>query len=103
MAVPPPAPAPKSRDTAISDHRVNRGERKFIHIAGTDYYYDVQVKVAEKLAEIAPLWWRASQGLSDQLRHRSCRGCNQVTLVHRTPSYHRFLRRVSRAYNGVTH
>jgi 4-aminobutyrate aminotransferase len=28
--------------------------KKFVHIAGTDYYYDVQVKVAEKLAEIAP-------------------------------------------------
>ncbi|MBL8120471.1 MAG: acetyl ornithine aminotransferase family protein [Anaerolineae bacterium] len=28
--------------------------KKFIHIAGTDYYYDVQVKIAEKLAEIAP-------------------------------------------------
>lgn len=28
--------------------------QKFIHIAGTDYYYDVQVRVAEKLAEIAP-------------------------------------------------
>lgn len=27
---------------------------KFIHIAGTDYYYDVQVAVAEKLSEIAP-------------------------------------------------
>jgi 4-aminobutyrate aminotransferase len=28
--------------------------KKFIHIAGTDYYYDVQVKVAERLAAIAP-------------------------------------------------
>jgi 4-aminobutyrate aminotransferase len=28
--------------------------KKFIHIAGTDYYYDVQVKIAEKLSEIAP-------------------------------------------------
>lgn len=28
--------------------------KKFVHIAGTDYYYDVQVKIAEKLAEIAP-------------------------------------------------
>jgi len=27
---------------------------KFIHIAGTDYYYDVQVRLAEKLAQIAP-------------------------------------------------
>jgi 4-aminobutyrate aminotransferase len=28
--------------------------KRFIHIAGTDYYYDVQVRLAEKLAEIAP-------------------------------------------------
>jgi 4-aminobutyrate aminotransferase len=28
--------------------------QKFIHIAGTDYYYDVQLRVAEKLAQIAP-------------------------------------------------
>lgn len=28
--------------------------QKFIHIAGTDYYYDVQVRLAEKLASIAP-------------------------------------------------
>jgi 4-aminobutyrate aminotransferase len=28
--------------------------QKFIHIAGTDYYYEVQIRLAEKLAEIAP-------------------------------------------------
>ncbi len=28
--------------------------QKFIHIAGTDYYYEVQVRLAEKLASIAP-------------------------------------------------
>ncbi len=28
--------------------------QKFIHIAGTDYYYEVQLRLAEKLAEIAP-------------------------------------------------
>jgi 4-aminobutyrate aminotransferase len=27
---------------------------KFLHIAGTDYYYDIQVRLAEKLNEIAP-------------------------------------------------
>ncbi|MFZ4815242.1 MAG: acetyl ornithine aminotransferase family protein [Phototrophicaceae bacterium] len=27
---------------------------KFIHIAGTDYYYDVQTRLAEKLSHIAP-------------------------------------------------
>lgn len=27
---------------------------KFIHIAGTDYYYEVQVKLAERLSQIAP-------------------------------------------------
>ncbi len=28
--------------------------QKFIHIAGTDYYYEVQVRLAEKLSSIAP-------------------------------------------------
>jgi 4-aminobutyrate aminotransferase len=28
--------------------------QKFIHIAGTDYYYEVQIRLAEKLASIAP-------------------------------------------------
>lgn len=28
--------------------------QKFLHIAGTDFYYDVQVQVAERLAQIAP-------------------------------------------------
>lgn len=28
--------------------------QKFIHIAGTDYYYDVQIRLAERLAQIAP-------------------------------------------------
>jgi 4-aminobutyrate aminotransferase len=27
---------------------------KFIHMAGTDFYYDVQISLAERLAEIAP-------------------------------------------------
>lgn len=28
--------------------------QKFIHIAGTDYYYEVQIKLAERLASLAP-------------------------------------------------
>ncbi|MEO0564001.1 MAG: aminotransferase class III-fold pyridoxal phosphate-dependent enzyme, partial [Chloroflexota bacterium] len=27
---------------------------QFIHIAGTDYYYEVQVRLAERLSDIAP-------------------------------------------------
>jgi len=33
---------------------VTEQAQKFLHIAGTDYYYDVQVRLAEKLASIAP-------------------------------------------------
>ncbi len=29
--------------------------QKFLHIAGTDYYYEVQVRLAERLASIAPI------------------------------------------------
>ncbi len=33
---------------------VTEQAQKFLHIAGTDYYYDVQVRLAERLASIAP-------------------------------------------------
>jgi 4-aminobutyrate aminotransferase len=33
---------------------VTEQAKKFLHIAGTDYYYDVQVRLAERLASIAP-------------------------------------------------
>lgn len=33
---------------------VTEQAQKFLHIAGTDYYYDVQVRLAEKLVQIAP-------------------------------------------------
>jgi 4-aminobutyrate aminotransferase len=33
---------------------ISEQAQKFIHIAGTDYYYEVQIRLAEKLAEIAP-------------------------------------------------
>ncbi|MBZ0274858.1 MAG: aminotransferase class III-fold pyridoxal phosphate-dependent enzyme, partial [Anaerolineae bacterium] len=39
--------------------------KKFIHIAGTDYYYDVQVRLAEKLEEIAPFVERAKVFLTN--------------------------------------
>jgi 4-aminobutyrate aminotransferase len=33
---------------------IKKQAAKFIHMSGTDFYYDVQTKVAEKLAEIVP-------------------------------------------------
>ncbi len=33
---------------------IKRQAAKFIHMSGTDFYYDVQTKIAEKLAEIVP-------------------------------------------------
>jgi 4-aminobutyrate aminotransferase len=39
--------------------------QKFIHIAGTDYYYDIQVRLAEKLEEIAPFAERAKVFLTN--------------------------------------
>ena len=33
---------------------VQRQAEKFLHMSGTDFYYDVQVKLAEKLAGLAP-------------------------------------------------
>lgn len=33
---------------------IKKQAAKFIHMSGTDFYYDVQTKIAEKLAEIVP-------------------------------------------------
>ncbi len=33
---------------------ITQQAQKFLHIAGTDYYYEVQIRLAEKLAAIAP-------------------------------------------------
>jgi 4-aminobutyrate aminotransferase len=34
--------------------RIQKQAQKFLHMAGTDFYYDVQVQLAEKLAKLAP-------------------------------------------------
>src|SRR5258706_16206661 len=34
---------------------INEQAGKFLHMSGTDFYYDVQVRLAEELAEVAPV------------------------------------------------
>src|SRR5215813_3461683 len=34
---------------------VNEQAGRFLHMSGTDFYYDVQVRLAEELASIAPI------------------------------------------------
>ena len=45
---------------------------RFLHMSGTDFYYDVQVRLAEELAAIVPIRRRREIVLR-QLRHRSDR------------------------------
>ena len=75
--------------------------QRFLHMSGTDFYYDVQVRLAEELAAMVPIDGGARSFFA-QLRHRSGRGVHQARAVrHGTAEHHRVLRRVSRAHDGI--
>ncbi len=75
--------------------------KKFIHIAGTDYYYDVQVKLAEKLAEIAPFDEPAKVFLTNS-GTEAVEGAIKVARWYTgRPHIIAFLRRISWAHDGV--
>ena len=55
---------------------------KFIHMSGTDFYYEPQVRLAEELAKLVPIAGRRPDVLR-QLRHRDDRsGAQAVALLH---------------------
>ena len=71
--------------------------QQFLHMSGTDFYYEPQVQLAEELAAIAPIARRRAVVLR-QLRHRGHRGVPQAgALCDRPPQHHRVSRRASTA------
>ena len=69
---------------------------KFIHMSGTDFYYEPQVRLAEELASIVPIEGSVRIVLR-QLRHRGDRsGPEAVALSHEAARRHRVPRVVSR-------
>ena len=70
---------------------------KFIHMSGTDFYYEPQVRLAEELAALVPIDGRRPDVLR-QLGHRSDRSGDQAgALSHQAPGHHRVPRRRSTA------
>ena len=70
--------------------------QKFIHMSGTDFYYEPQVRLAEELASIAPIDGDVRTFFA-QLRHRGDRGGDQAgAVLHEAAGHHRVLRRVPR-------
>ncbi len=62
---------------------------KFIHMSGTDFYYEVQVELAEKLNAIAPFGGEPAQFFFRQQRRRGCRsGAQAGPLCDRPPTAH---------------
>ena len=75
--------------------------QKFIHMSGTDFYYEPQVRLAEQLASIAPIDGDGPDVLR-QLRHGSHRGGDQAgALSHEAAGHHRVSRRVPRTLAGI--
>ena len=75
--------------------------QKFLHMSGTDFYYEPQVRLAEELAAIAPIEGRRPDVLR-QLGDRSHRSGDQARAVfHEAPERDRVSRRVSRPNAGI--
>ena len=75
--------------------------QRFLHMSGTDFYYEPQVRLAEELAAIAPIDGGVRVVLR-QLRHRSDRGVHQAgALRTRRAEHHRVSRRRSTAGRGL--
>ena len=69
--------------------------RKFLHICGSDFYYEPMVELAEKLARLAP-GKRRQESFLHQLRHRNRRGGHQArALSYQAPACDRLSRRLS--------
>ena len=60
------------------------GGRPFLHICGTDFYYEGFAELCEKLSGSAPMEGKVPR-VPDQLRHRGRRGRRQARRRH-TPS-----------------
>ena len=75
--------------------------QKFLHMSGTDFYYEPQVRLAEELAAIVPIAGRRAVVLR-QLRHRGDRSVPQAgALRDRAAEHHRVPRRVPRPDDGL--
>ena len=72
--------------------------QKFLHMSGTDFYYEPQVRLAEELARSSPIAGRRAIVLR-QLGHRGDRGGAQAgALRDRAPEHHRVSRRLPRPH-----
>ena len=73
---------------------------KFIHMSGTDFYYEPQVRLAEELVD-ARADRRGGARVLRQLGHRGDRGGDQaVALLHQAPEHDRVPRIVPRPLAG---
>ena len=69
---------------------------KFIHMSGTDFYYEPQVRLAEELASLVPIDGDVRTFFGNS-GHRGDRGGDQaVALLHEAPEHHRVPRIVPR-------
>ena len=75
--------------------------QKFLHMSGTDFYYEPQVRLGEEMNAIAP-WQGAEAIVLLQLRHRGDRGGDQAgALSHQALRHHRVSRQLSRPHARV--
>ena len=75
--------------------------QKFLHMSGTDFYYEPQVRLAEELAALAPIAGgvRSFFGNSGTEAIEAC--IKLARYATRRPEHHRVSRRLSRPHAGI--
>ena len=97
-ASPSPPPATRIR---TSSQAITEQARKFLHMSGTDFYYEPQVRLGEELSDDCADA-RAAPVVLRQLRHRGQRSGDEAgEVLHEAARHHRVLRRVPRPHDGI--
>ena len=99
---PPASPStPPATRIPTSSSAITEQAQQFLHMSGTDFYYEPQVRLAEELAAIAPIAGAVRSFFGNS-------GTEAIEAAHQAgaatteaPQHHRVPRRVPRPHDGV--
>ena len=75
--------------------------RKFLHMSGTDFYYEPQVRLGEELSAIAPMAGPHRSFFGNSGHRGRGSGAQAGEVLHEAPQRHRLSRRVPRPFDGI--
>ena len=82
-------------------HAIVEQAQKFLHMSGTDFYYEPQVRLAEELSAIAPMPGPHRSFFGNSGTEANEAALKLASLLHEATERHRVPGRLSRAFDGL--